>query len=45
MGAMVRDQGMIYNLVAQLMILYGSKRWVITGDMLKFLEGFHHWVA
>ena len=23
------------------MLLYGSKSWVITGAMLKLLEGFH----
>ena len=24
------------------MILYGSESWVVTGDMLKVLEGFNH---
>ena len=24
------------------MILYGSKIWVTTGEVLKVLEGFHH---
>ena len=24
------------------MLLYGSDIWVVTGEMLKFLGGFHH---
>ena len=27
------------------MIMYGSEIWVVTGDILKVLEGFHHRVA
>ena len=27
-----------------MVLLYGSKSWVVTGDMLKVLTGFHHWV-
>ena len=34
--------GMMYNAVAQLVLLYGSERWVVTGEILKVLEGFHH---
>ena len=26
------------------MLFYGSKIWVVTGEMLKVLEGFHHLV-
>ena len=25
------------------MLLYGGNSWMVTGDMLKVLEGFHHW--
>ena len=42
--ATVWDQWMIYKAVAQSVLLYGSDRWVVTGDMLKVLEGFHHYV-
>ena len=35
----------MYKAVAKLVLLYGSERWVGTGDMLKVSEGFHHWVA
>ena len=35
-------RGMMYKVVAQLVLLYGSEIWVTTGDMLKVLEGFHH---
>ena len=27
------------------MLLYVSKSWVVTGDMLKFLEEFHYWAS
>ena len=33
---------MMYKAVFQSVILYGSEIWVVTGAMLKFLEGFHH---
>ena len=32
----------MYKAVAQLVILYGSEIWVVTGDRLKVLTGFHH---
>ena len=32
----------MYKVVAQLVLLYRSKRWVVKGDMLNLLEGFHH---
>ena len=31
--------------MAQLALLYGSEGWVVTGVMLKVLEGFHHEAA
>ena len=40
--ATVQDRGMMYNAVAQSVILYGSEIWVVKGEMLKILEGFHH---
>ena len=36
---------MMYKAVKQSVILYGSESWVVTGEMIKLLEGFHHWVA
>ena len=44
-GEMVRDHGAMYKAVAQLVLLYGSKRWVATGEMLKVLSGLHHRAA
>ena len=41
-GATVRVYGMMYKAVDQLVILYGIKIWVVTGDMLKVMEGFRH---
>ena len=38
----VRAHGMMYKAVDQSVILNGSDIWVVTGVMLKFLEGFHH---
>ena len=41
-GAMVRSQGATYKAVAHLVLFYDSERWVVTREMLKVLEGFHH---
>ena len=41
-GATVRYQRILYNAVAQLALLYESDRCVVTGEMLKVLEGLHH---
>ena len=35
----------MHKAVAQSVLLYGSGSWVVTGDMLKVLEGFHNWAA
>ena len=44
-GETVWACGMMYKVVAQLVILYGSEIWVVTGAILKALEGFHHRTA
>ena len=44
-GAMVRARAMLYKVVAQTVLLYGSKIWVVMGEMLKVMEGFHHQVS
>ena len=41
-GATVRARGDIYKAEVQSVLLYGSKGWVVTGYMLKVLEGLHH---
>ena len=38
-------EGMLYKSVVQLVLLYWSESWVVTGSMLKLLEGFHHRVV
>ena len=38
----MRAQGAMYKGVAQSVILYTSESWLVTGEMLKVLEGFHH---
>ena len=40
----MRAQGAMYKAVVQSVILYISNIWVVTGVMLKVLEGFHHQV-
>ena len=40
--ATVRTRGEMYKAVAQVMLLYGSKSWVVTGEMFKVLTAFHH---
>ena len=37
MGEMVRLRGMIYKEVVHMVMLYGCKKWVVTGYMLKLL--------
>ena len=44
-GATVRFQVVIYKAVAQSVLLYDTQIWVVTGDVLKVLEGFHHQAA
>ena len=43
--ATVRDRGEMYKAVAQLVLIYGRKSWVVTGEMRKALMAFHHWVV
>ena len=44
-GATVRKWGMMYKAATQSVLLYGSESWVVTGDILKVLEGFLHRAA
>ena len=44
-GAMVRDREMIYNALVQTVLLYSRESWVITGEMMKVMEDFHHRIA
>ena len=41
----VQAHGMLYKVVVHTVLLYGSKSWVVMGEMLKVLEGFHNWEA
>ena len=41
----VWEHVMIYKALVQMVFLYGSEIWVVTGVMLTVLEGFHHRVA
>ena len=36
-------RGVMYKEVEQSVLIYGSESWVVTGDILKVLEGIHHW--
>ena len=45
MGATVQAQGSMYKALDQSVLLYGSESWVVTGEMLKVLTLFHHWVS
>ena len=38
----MRARGVMYKEVAQSVLLYGSESWVVTGAVLRVLEGFHH---
>ena len=41
----MQARGEIYKVAEQLVLLYGSKIWVVTGEILKVLEGFQHRAA
>ena len=41
-GAMVQSRGMMYKAVTQSVLLYVSDIRVVTGNILKVLEGFHN---
>ena len=38
---MLQAHGILYKAVAQTLLLYGRKSWVMTGAMLKLLESYH----
>ena len=42
---MVRARGATNKVVAQSVLLYSINIWVVTGEMLKVLERFHHQAA
>ena len=42
MGAKVWAWGSMYKAVAQSILFYGREIWVVTGSMIKVLEGFRH---
>ena len=39
----MRARGIMYKAVDHSVFIYGSEIWVMMGDMIKVLEGFHHW--
>ena len=41
-GATVPARGAMYKSVVQSMLLYGSKIWVVTWEMIKVLTSFNH---
>ena len=44
-GAIVRARKILCKGVVQMELLYGSKIWVVTAEMLKVLKVFHHQLA
>ena len=41
-GAILRAQGEMYKALALSVLLYGSKSWVVIGEMFKVLTKFHY---
>ena len=35
----------MYKVVEQPLLLYCIDSWLVTGETLNILEGFHHWAA
>ena len=44
-GAPIKSHTMIYKAVVQVMLLYGSKNWVVMDAMVTVIEGFHNRIA
>ena len=44
-GATVRARVAMFKAVVQPVLLYGRERWLVAGEILKVLEGFHHRAA
>ena len=38
----MRARGDMYKVVAQSVLFYHINNWVVTREMIKVLEGFHH---
>ena len=41
----VLSRAMLYKVVVQTVLFYGSDSWVITDSMMKVLEGFQHLIS
>ena len=41
--ATVQARGIFYKAIVKSVLLYGSKSWLVMGDMLKVIEGSHNW--
>ena len=44
-GSTVRACGVMYKAVAHAVLIYGREIWLVTGAILKILEGFHYRAA
>ena len=44
-GVKIQSREIFYNVVVQVVLIYGSEIWAITDAMMKVLEGFHHHIA
>ena len=44
-GATIKSWEMVYKVLVQVVLLYGSKIWVVTDAMMKVMELFHHRIA
>ena len=44
-GETVRPWTMMYKVVVHTVLMYRIDSWVVLDEMLKVLEGFHHWVT
>ena len=44
-GALIKAQQIMYEVLVQAVLLYGSKIWLVTDKMMAVLEVFHHMIA
>ena len=44
-GALIKAQQIMYEVLVQAVLLYGSKIWLVTDKMMAVLEVFHYMIA
>ena len=44
-GVTIKAPKMMYKVVVQVVLMYGSEIWVVANEMMTVLEGLHHRIS